>query len=130
MSNESEIRPFRADVPDEAIADLRRRIAATRWPSRELVADRAQGVQLATITELARYWATDYDWRKCEARLNALPQFTTEIDGEDIYFIHVMISGSASACGDLTWMKWMSTPSISVVNCGSAFSLASHLRQS
>jgi pimeloyl-ACP methyl ester carboxylesterase len=89
MSNESEIRPFRADVPDEAIADLRRRIAATRWPSRELVADRAQGVQLATITELARYWATDYDWRKCEARLNALPQFTTEIDGEDIYFIHV-----------------------------------------
>src|SRR6516165_9819198 len=89
MSGEAEIRPFRVDMPDEAIADLRRRIAATRWPSRELVTDRSQGVQLATITELARYWATDYDWRACEARLNALPQFTTEIDGEDIYFIHV-----------------------------------------
>jgi pimeloyl-ACP methyl ester carboxylesterase len=89
MSSETEIRPFRVDMPDEAIADLRRRIAATRWPSRELVADRAQGVQLATIQELARYWATDYDWRACEARLNALPQFTTEIDGESVYFIHV-----------------------------------------
>ncbi|HEY6310888.1 MAG TPA: epoxide hydrolase [Streptosporangiaceae bacterium] len=89
MSNEAEIRPFRVGMPDEAIADLRRRIAATRWPSKELVTDRSQGVQLATITELARYWATDYDWRACEAKLNALPQFTTEIDGEDIYFIHV-----------------------------------------
>jgi pimeloyl-ACP methyl ester carboxylesterase len=85
----TEIRPFRVEVPDEAIADLRRRIAATRWPSRELVGDRSQGVQLATIQELARYWATDYDWRACEARLNALPQFTTEIDGVDIHFIHV-----------------------------------------
>ena len=83
------VRPFRVDIPDEAIADLRRRIAATRWPSRELVADRSQGVQLATIQELARYWATDYDWRACEARLNALPQFTTEIDGVDIHSIHV-----------------------------------------
>ncbi len=83
------VRPFRVDMPDEAIADLRRRIAATRWPSRELVADRSQGVQLATIQELARYWATDYDWRACEARLNALPQFKTEIDGVDIHFIHV-----------------------------------------
>jgi pimeloyl-ACP methyl ester carboxylesterase len=89
MSSETEIRPFRVDMPDEAIADLRRRIAATRWPSRELVADRSQGVQLATITELARYWATDYDWRAFEARLNALPQFKTEIDGVDVHFIHV-----------------------------------------
>src|SRR4249920_1619081 len=89
MSNETEMRPFRVDMPDEAIADLRRRIAATRWPSRELVADRSQGVQLATIQELARYWASDYDWRACEARLNALPQFVTEIDGVDIHFIHV-----------------------------------------
>jgi pimeloyl-ACP methyl ester carboxylesterase len=89
MASETEIRPFRVDVPDEAIADLRRRIAATRWPSQELVADRSQGVQLATIQELARYWATDYDWRKCEAQLNALPQFKTEIDGVDIHFIHV-----------------------------------------
>src|SRR4249920_1625885 len=89
MSNETEIRPFRVDMPDEALADLRRRIVATRLPSKELVADRSQGVQLATIQELARYWATDYDWRACEARLNALPQFTTEIDGVDIHFIHV-----------------------------------------
>jgi pimeloyl-ACP methyl ester carboxylesterase len=89
MSNDTEIRPFRVDMPDEAITDLRQRIAATRLPSRELVADRSQGVQLATIQELARYWAADYDWRRCEARLNALPQFTTEIDGQDIHFIHV-----------------------------------------
>ena len=89
MSSETEIRPFRVDMPEEAIADLRRRIAATRWPSKELVADRSQGVQLATIQELARYWATEYDWRRCEARLNALPQFKTEIDGVDVHFIHV-----------------------------------------
>ena len=89
MSSETAIRPFRVDMPDEAIADLRRRIAATRWPSRELVTDRSQGVQLATITELARYWTTDYDWRVCQAALNALPQLKTEIDGEDVYFIHV-----------------------------------------
>jgi pimeloyl-ACP methyl ester carboxylesterase len=89
MSSETEIRPFRVGVPDEAIADLRRRIAATRWPSKELVADRSQGVQLATIQELARYWTTGYDWRACEARLNALPQFKTEIDGVDVHFIHV-----------------------------------------
>jgi pimeloyl-ACP methyl ester carboxylesterase len=89
MSSETEIRPFRVDMPDESIADLRQRIAATRWPTRELVADRSQGVQLATNQELARYWTTDYDWRTCEARLNALPQFTTEIDGVDIHFIHV-----------------------------------------
>ena len=85
----SELRPFRVDVPDEAIADLRRRITATRRPSRELVADRSQGVQLATIQELADYWTTDYDWAACQARLNALPQFKTEIDGVDIHFIHV-----------------------------------------
>ncbi|MDH6461085.1 pimeloyl-ACP methyl ester carboxylesterase [Micromonospora sp. A200] len=89
MSNDNEIRPFRLDTPEEAIADLRRRIAATRWPTRELVTDRSQGVQLATVQELARYWTNEYDWRKCEARLNALPQFTTEIDGVEIHFIHV-----------------------------------------
>src|SRR3712207_9106647 len=83
------VRDFRIDVPEEELDDLRQRIAATRWPSKELVADRSQGVQLATLQELARYWATDYDWRKCEARLNALPQFTTTIDGVDIHFIHV-----------------------------------------
>jgi pimeloyl-ACP methyl ester carboxylesterase len=85
----TEIRPFHVEIPDEQIDDLRRRIAATRWPSKELVADRSQGVQLATLQELARYWATDYDWRKAEAKLNALPQFTTEIDGVEIHFIHV-----------------------------------------
>jgi pimeloyl-ACP methyl ester carboxylesterase len=85
----TEIRPFHVDIPDEELADLRRRIAATRWPSKELVADRSQGVQLATLQALARYWATDYDWRKAEAKLNALPQFKTEIDGVDIHFIHV-----------------------------------------
>jgi len=89
MSSHTEIRPFRVDMPDEAITDLRQRIAATRLPTKELVADRSQGVQLATITELARYWATGYDWRACEAKLNALPQFTTEIDGVAIHFIHV-----------------------------------------
>jgi pimeloyl-ACP methyl ester carboxylesterase len=89
MSSETEIRPFRVDMPDGAITDLRRRLAEARWPTKELVADRSQGVQLATIQELARYWATNYDLRACEARLNALPQFTTEIDGEDVHFIHV-----------------------------------------
>ena len=86
---QTEIRPFHVEIPEEQIDDLRRRIAATRWPSKELVQDRSQGVQLATLQELARYWATDYDWRKAEAKLNALPQFTTEIDGVDIHFIHV-----------------------------------------
>ena len=90
MSDATAIRPFRSDMPDEAIADLHRRIAATRWPRKELVADRSQGVQLSTIQELGRYWADEYDWRKRgEARLNALPQFKTEIDGVDIHFIHV-----------------------------------------
>jgi pimeloyl-ACP methyl ester carboxylesterase len=89
MSSETEIRPFRVDTPEEEIADLRRRIAATRWPERETVADDSQGVRLAMMQELAGYWGTDYDWRKCEAKLNALPQFMTEIDGLDIHFIHV-----------------------------------------
>ncbi|MGC4866349.1 epoxide hydrolase family protein [Micromonospora sp. DT53] len=89
MSNDSEIRPFRLVTPEDAIADLRRRIAATRWPTRELVTDRSQGVQLATIQELARYWTTDYDWRACETKLNSLPQYTTNIDGVEIHFIHV-----------------------------------------
>jgi len=83
------IRPFRVDVPEEHLEDLRRRIAATRWPERETVADESQGVQLATMQELVRYWGTEYDFRRFEARLNALPQFITEIDGLDIHFIHV-----------------------------------------
>jgi pimeloyl-ACP methyl ester carboxylesterase len=83
------IRPFSINVPEEALVDLRRRLAATRWPERETLADASQGVQLATIQELARYWRTEYDWRKVEAKLNALPQFMTEIDGLDIHFIHV-----------------------------------------
>jgi pimeloyl-ACP methyl ester carboxylesterase len=89
LSTETPIRPFRIDVPEEDLVDLRRRIAAAQWPEKETVADESQGVQLATMQELARYWATDYDWRKCEAKLNALPHFITEIDGLDIHFIHV-----------------------------------------
>jgi pimeloyl-ACP methyl ester carboxylesterase len=85
----TEIRTFSLDVPQEQLDDLRRRIEATRWPTKELVEDRSQGVQLATLQALARYWTSEYDWRKCEARLNALPQFKTEIDGVDIHFIHV-----------------------------------------
>jgi len=83
------IRPFHVHFPDEALADLRRRIVATRWPDKETVADQSQGVQLATAQALAHYWATEYDWRKCEAKLDALPQFVTRIDGVDIHFIHV-----------------------------------------
>jgi pimeloyl-ACP methyl ester carboxylesterase len=84
-----EVRPFKVDISDDAVADLRRRIAATRWPSKELVADRSQGVQLATTRALADYWANEYSFGRVEARLNALPQFTTEIDGVEIHFIHV-----------------------------------------
>ncbi len=85
----TDIRSFNVEIPEEKLAELRRRIAATRWPTRELVTDRSQGVQLATIQKLARYWETEYDWGKAEAKLNALPQFTTQIDGVDIHFIHV-----------------------------------------
>ncbi len=85
----SAVRPFHVNVPENALVDLRRRITATRWPDKETVADHSQGVPLETMRKLATYWASDYDWRKCEAKLNALPQFTTEIDGVDIHFIHV-----------------------------------------
>ena len=88
-AEDGSIRPFKAKVPKAVLDDLRRRVAATRWPDKETVADRSQGVQLAKIQELARYWSTDYDWRRLEAKLNALPQFTTTIDGLDIHFIHV-----------------------------------------
>src|SRR4051812_15518096 len=83
------IRPFKVSFPQKKLDELRRRIMATQWPEKETVADQSQGVQLATMRQLARYWATDYDWRKCERKLNALPQFITEIDGLDIHFIHV-----------------------------------------
>ena len=83
------IRPFHVDVPDEELTDLRRRIAATRWPEKETVTDQSQGVPLAMTQELAHYWATEYDWRRCEEQLNSVPQFMTEIDGLDIHFIHV-----------------------------------------
>ena len=91
QSDATAIRPFHVEFPDEALEDLRRRIAAVRLPSKELVTDRSQGVQLKTIQELAQYWATEYDWRRCESKLNALPQFKTEID-ETSTFID---------CGDL-----------------------------
>src|ERR671932_894689 len=83
------VRPFTVDVPEEKLTDLRRRITGTQWPEKETVADQSQGVPLATMQELARHWATDYDWRKAEAKLNAYPQFVTEIDGLDLHFIHV-----------------------------------------
>ena len=89
-ADKTTIRPFQVNVPEAELTELRRRINATRWPDRETVTDESQGVPLATIQELARYWATDYDWRKIEAKLNALPQFITEIDGLDIHFIHVV----------------------------------------
>jgi pimeloyl-ACP methyl ester carboxylesterase len=88
-TSDSAVRPFRVDFPEAKLTELRRRVSATNWPERETVADESQGVRLATTQELARYWATDYDWRKVEAKLNALPQFLTEIDGLDIHFIHV-----------------------------------------
>ena len=88
-NSDTAIRPFRVNVPDAELADLKRRLAATRWPDKETVADQSQGAQLANLQELVRYWGTDYDWRKAEARLNALPQFKTRIDGVDIHFIHV-----------------------------------------
>jgi hypothetical protein len=88
-ANPAGIHRFRVGIPQKQLGDLRHRIAATRWPSMELVADRSQGVQLATAEALARFWVSRYDWRACEARLNALPQFRTEIDGVDVHFIHV-----------------------------------------
>jgi pimeloyl-ACP methyl ester carboxylesterase len=88
-ADDTSIRPFHVSIPDADVADLRRRVAATKWPERELVTDATQGVQLATTQKLAQYWAANYDWRKVEARLNALPQFITTIDGLDIHFIHV-----------------------------------------
>jgi hypothetical protein len=89
MSSNDSIRPFQIDIPEESLQELRRRVAVTRWPDRETVSDRSQGAQLAKVQELVDYWATDYDWRKLEAKLNALPQFITEIDGLDIHFFHV-----------------------------------------
>ncbi len=89
VSANGQIRPFRVDIPEEKLTDLRRRIAATRWPEKEPVDDQSQGAQLAKVQEFVDYWATDYDWRTLEAKLNALPQFITEIDGLDIHFIHV-----------------------------------------
>jgi pimeloyl-ACP methyl ester carboxylesterase len=88
-AEDNAVRPFRINVPEEALVDLRRRLAATRWPGRETVTDQSQGVPLAKIQELVRYWGTDYDWRKVEAKLNALPQFVTKIDGVDIQFVHI-----------------------------------------
>src|SRR5260370_29475419 len=92
MSTMTEIRPFRVEIPDEALTDLRNRVAATRWPDRETVTDQSQGVPLAKLQELVRYWGSDYDWRIAEATLNSLPQFKTEIDGLDIHFLHVRSS--------------------------------------
>src|SRR5262245_61673261 len=89
VETRTDIRPFRIEFSDEKLADLRRRISETRWPDQELVTDPSQGVQLAMLKELARYWSDDYDWRTVEAKLNALPQFMTEIYGLDIHFIHV-----------------------------------------
>src|SRR5262245_52178522 len=89
MSDKTAIRQFQVEVPEAELTELRRRIKATRWPKPDTVTDRSQGVQLATLRALAGHWTTEYDWRKCEARLNALPQFTTEIDGVAIHFIHV-----------------------------------------
>ena len=88
-TTDTEVRPFQIEFPEKQLEDLRARIEATRWPTSELVPDRSQGVQLATLRALARYWATEYDWHKCEARLNALPQFTTTIDGVELHFVHV-----------------------------------------
>jgi pimeloyl-ACP methyl ester carboxylesterase len=89
MPSEAEVRPFSVEFPDEEVADLRRRVNATRWPERETVADDSQGVRLAMMQDLAHYWGSDYDWRRCEAKLNSLPNFMTEIDGLDIHFIHI-----------------------------------------
>ncbi len=104
-SSESKILPFSVNIPEQALVELRLRIGATQWPEKETVADASQGVQLATMQKLARYWASDYDWRKVEARLNALPQFVTEIDGLDIHFIHVR-SQHANALPSIITHGW------------------------
>jgi Epoxide hydrolase N terminus len=88
-TDQTAVRSLQVSFPDQELTDLRRRIGATRWPERETVTDDSQGVPLQTMQELAEYWGSDYDWRKCEARLNALPNFMSEIDGLDIHFIHV-----------------------------------------
>ena len=97
-STTTEIRPFTLDIGQEQLDELRRRILATRWPTEELVDDRSQGVQLATIKALAGYWSDEYDWRKCEAKLNALPQFKTEIYGVEIHFVHVSLPRTRMHC--------------------------------
>src|SRR5689334_700965 len=89
LEEDPSVRPFRANVPDDAVADLRRRLQATRWPDNETAPDQSQGPQLAKLRELVRYWGTEYDWRRGEAKLNAFPQFKTKIDGLDIHFVHV-----------------------------------------
>src|SRR5277367_3592883 len=89
MTDNTAIRPFQSSFPEAELAELRRRVNATRWPEKETVTDASQGVQLATIQKLARYWGTDYNWSKCEAKMKALPHFITNIDGLDIHFIHV-----------------------------------------
>ena len=99
-SDKTAIRPFHVGFPEAELTELRRRVNATRWPERETVTDDSQGVRLAMMQDLARYWATDYDWGKCEAKLNALPQFMTEIDGLDIHFIHVRSPASGRAAAD------------------------------
>ena len=122
-SGNTAVRPFQVGFPEADLTELRRRINATRWPERETVTDDSQGVRLAMMQELARYWGNGYDWRKCEENLNALPNFIPEIDGLDIHFIHVRsqhpdalplivthgwpgsIIGSASSCGERTWRK-------------------------
>jgi hypothetical protein len=104
-SDKTAVRPFHVNVPEAELTELRRRIDAAKWPERETVTDDSQGVPLAMIQELARYWAADYDWRMCEAKLNALPQFMTEIDGLDIHFIHVR-SGHADALPLIVTHGW------------------------
>ncbi len=104
-AEDTSIRPFHVNIPEEALTNLRQRIAATKWPERETVSDATQGVQLATMQKLANYWATDYDWRKVEARLNSLPQFVTTIDGLDIHFIHVR-SKNANALPVIVTHGW------------------------
>ena len=99
-AGDTAIRPFQVHVPESALVDLRRRIAETRWPDKETVTDNSQGNQLAKLQEIVRYWGTNYDWRKMEARLNALPMFMTEIDGVDIHFIHVEIPSRECLAAD------------------------------